>query len=255
MKNILLILLVLPLGFISCDKLREDPRTVISSSKINNGKIELTAQIVKGRKQVSESGFCFGTSSKPTADLNTNITTNTVACNLDGDKFSASISNILFQSFTGYYFRPYVTISSGEIFYGKEVYLEDIQGPLVMPTCSFADNYINVGTSSSPETFYGANVYTGNEYQINAYSNSVNMFIKFRYKPKNGVYTTENYLYDDNSRVEIYFYKGSGPWSVLPGSKVYVNEVEKDKFEITMCNLPWKLGSSTLYINSKLIVE
>lgn len=255
MKNILL-LLVLPLAFISCDKFREDPRTVISYSKINNGNLELTAQIVKGRKQVSGSGFCFGTSSKPTAELNSSYTTHTVACNLDGDKFSASISNLHFESFTGYYFRPYVTNSSGDVFYGKEVYLEDMQGPLVTPTCSFADNYVNVGTGSSSETLYGANVYAySDDYEINAHSSSVNMFIQFRYKPKNGVYTTENYLYDDNSKVKIYFYTGSGPWAVLPGSKVYVNEVEKDKFEITMCNLPWKLGNSTFYLNSKLILD
>lgn len=239
----------------SCEKFKEDPKMQIVLKKINDdGTVSVTAEILSGKKNVESVGFCLGKNSLPEADLNSNMHFNTIFSSVNNDKFSATIPANYFESYTGYYIRPYA-VSNSKTVYGDQIYLENIHSPLTTPPCSPADNAINIGSITGTEHFTTVKMTPGqlSEYTIRASSNSHMFTLEFQQKPRTGIYTTG---YTEGQKdVNIYFVSGFISGSASPGSPVYVNEVEKDKFEISFCGIPWKYGNSTFQMTSKMILN
>ena len=248
---------VLPLALIgSCKKPFQKTKVeMIYSEILEDGSVKLTAKVSAGNKYVDRAGFCYGKSSKPELDNYSSSNSNPFGTSLDSDgTFSATASEVYFESFTGYYFRPYVVVNS-KVVYGDEVYLDKISKPVAAPPCTLPNNSIHIGTTTGTEYFTNITVSQGYYYEIQASSNSHNFTFKFKSKPKTGIYKTSN-SEEGFDLVGISFYSGFFMgYSPVNGSSVYVHEVEKDKFEITFCNIPWKYNNSTLYMKSKLIVQ
>jgi len=258
----LFMLIVSSLSFLgSCKKFSQQPKVEITSSQIqDNGDLYLFAEVVSGIKTINRVGFCWGTSSQPVADINSSMMVNTVVSNIDNENFSATIPGVYFESYTGYYIRPFAQTQSGVI-YGQEVYLESVGLQPVTPTCTPTDNYVNTGLSfQGPQVFSQVSASNGvlSSYHIRAwkYSNQDELEFEFKRKPKTGIYKTSSYASEDNSKVNVILNSGSISKNLESGYPIYINEVEKDKFEITMCSVPWKFsGSTTLQLTTKIIVN
>ncbi len=243
----------------SCDKLQKDPEVKLAFSEIADDGVVMTATVSSGKKNVSMVGFCYGKTSMPVAEPSYSVGYTTTISSFSGNDFTSVIPHDHFESYTGYYIRPFVKTNSGKYIYGQEVYYDTIQRQPVTPTCMLSDNYFASGVSS-PYTFSGVNVYYGSMdgYELNAFSYSTtdHLIFEFKRKPKTGIYKTSTYASDDNSMVHVIINVGSMSKNLESGYPIYVNEVAKDKFEITLCEVPWKFSSSTtLYLNSKIIAE
>lgn len=253
------LLLFSVLFLLSCKKIEEDPAVEFTASQLTADGVDVKAEVTKGAKQATGAGFCFGKTSMPVADLS-GYSSGTVQVYLDGKKFSTLIPEHYFESYSGYYIRPYVKRES-KIIYGSEIYYEQVQQPFSTPSCSPADNYFNPGAGVVPgaQNYYSVNVTYGplHEYRIHAQTNNHNVKLEFLRKPKTGIYLSSPYTSSENHKL-VYVLLNVGSMSKLAdaGQEIHVNEVEKDKFEITFCDLSWKFNSgNTAYASSRIIID
>ena len=86
-------------------------------------------------------------------------------------------------------------------------------------------------------------------WEFNASPQSGNALnFKFGSAITTGIYTTENNYSPQSGNVFVSFQFGwLGSFSLESGTKVYVNTIGKDTFDITICNAPWKYNTSTTF--------
>lgn len=188
MRLFLTILLPAAILF-SCEKFSKAPEIqTVSAQKLENG-IKMKAEITSGAKNIKTKGFCFSTTPSP-EPTEANIDNGTVKKISPDSDFSATISDYNFESYTGYYIRPYVVSKAGKYIYGNEVYFENIQPPLITVPCTHEANSINSGASTNTEYFTEISVEKGmGKSTILAKSDSYELKIEFDEIPKTGIYT------------------------------------------------------------------
>lgn len=211
----------------------------------------MSARVERNKTDLNEVGFCFGKQSGPKHDSNGN---GTVSAPLVNHKdFATVIPNHYLESYTGYYVRPFARTSYG-VYYGKEKYFGQVEKAQITPPCSHPDNYLSLGVSYPPaQTIYNVVSYEYfSSYEIKASSTNHTIKLVFRRKPKTGIYTTASYLSDDRPN-DVVIYVSSG--LALPGNTFVVNETAKGKYEITLCQVPWKLGNTTVYMDARILID
>ncbi len=220
------------------------PKVSIVSTEIqNDGRVLVTGHIdSKGYSAVEYAGFCCGTNSEP------NILSRQMIANIDGSKFTALYEN--FDVDSTYFFRCWATNDQGYK-YGNEISLGQIIAPPVTPACTLPMNKLDDGAGWGTKNYYSVYAPTNSwqywEFSANPQSgNSLNF--KFGSAITTGIYTTENDYNPSSGKVFVYF----GQFSLESGTKVYVNTIGADTFDITVCNAPWKFSATTtLTLNTR----
>lgn len=255
MKKIISFFLLIVFILSSCKKVEKDVNDyypvvkTVSATVLSDGTVEVKGEITsEGAAPINDAGFCTDTLNYP--DM---LDMQTIATNIQGESFSVVYSGL--KPFTRYYFRSWATNAYGYS-YGNIIFLDSIAAtPLVAP-CSPPMNTVDIGTGTGEETFYTVNATEHSYYwEIQAHSNSVLLNLDFKTKPVTGIYTTTTSTSPEDNTVNVNFWSGSIGPTLLAGSSVYVNQINSNKWEITICNAPWKYGSSIFYLTTKLICQ
>lgn len=238
----------------SCRKALKNPddylpkAKIISTEILADGSVLVKGEIEsKGYSAVEYAGFCCGTNSEP------DILSRQMIADLDGNTFSAIYSG--FDVDSTYYFRCWATNDQGYK-YGNVVSLGHIISPPVIPACTLPMNNLDNGSGNGTPNYYMVNppVSSWQYWEFTAYpqsGSSVNF--KFGSQVTTGVYTTENDYNPSPGNVFVYFNFAGSPKSLSSGSKVYVNTIGTDTFDITICNAPWQYNTSTTFtLNTRL---
>lgn len=261
---LLLLLFCLALVQTACDKEKQKPEVAIISHKVQeDGSVNITGAIVNGKtKKLSSTGFLVGTDDsflELSGYVGSGSSGTEFYASVNGDKFTTVIPSEYFQSYTKYYFRPYAITESNQVSYGPIISIDNITGPAVTPTCNLTPGYVNTTALGMPQNYYQVTISPDSwseVYTITAEtSNNYRFYYKFYKKPKTGLYKTISYQPSVAGKVMIYYSTpGSfNSYNILEGASVYVNETEKDKWDISICDATWKLTSSTLPFSTRVI--
>lgn len=251
-KNNLLIYLLFVLSITlisSCKKALKNmddyyPKVSIVSAEIQtDGSVLVTGKIdSEGDASIERLGFCCNTKPNPT------LTDRQIISEINGSTFTAIYKGLDEDSV--YYFRTWATNSYGYK-YGTETSLGNIIAAPVIPACTLPISYLNNGTGNGSTSYYYVSVPT-NSWQFWEFSaspqsgNALNF--KFGSAITTGIYTTENDYNPQSGNVFVSFQVGwLGSFSLESGSKVYVNTIGQDTFDITICNAPWKYNTNTTF--------
>ncbi len=260
-KQLLFILIVLLFSVIfSCRKAKKDmkdyyPSVNTVSAIINeDGDVIVEAEITSsGEKSLEHIGFCMDTIPAPKM-----LSNQIVVSTINGGNFSTKYSNInstlSYQSFNPnktYYFRSWATNGNGYN-YGNTISLTNIKGTPIIPTCSLAPSYLNLGTGNPSSTYYKVNSPSQSgtwDFQASSYSSGTLNF-KFGSQPRNKVFTTTTST-PNNNEVNVSFYSGFISGTLNSGTYVYVYETSTGIYDITICQAPWLYSSTTFYLNTR----
>ena len=216
------------------------PKINISSTEIQeDGSLLITGTIEsKGYSDVEYAGFCYNTSPKP------NILDNQIIAEINGNTFTAIYKSGFDENLT-YYFRPWAGNAEGYD-YGADISLSNIIAPTVTPSCVLANNILEDGGSSGTRYYYSVDApYLSQYWMFVARPQSGgNLSFVFGSAITTGIYTIENNNNPAPGNVNVTINVGS--WKALEsGSKVYVNKIAKDTFNISICDAPWKFSATT----------
>jgi hypothetical protein len=233
----------------SCRKALKNPddylpkAKIVSTEILSDGRVLVRGEIEsKGYSDVEYAGFCCGTSGEP------NIISRQMIAELDGNEFVAVYTG--FDVDSTYYFRCWATNDQGYK-YGNIVSLGNIIAPAVVPACTLPMNKLDDGAGWGTKNYYSVYVPTNSwqywEFSANPQSGN-SLHFKFGSAITTGIYTTENDFNPSSGKVFVYF----GQFSLESGTKVYVNTIGADTFDITICNAPWKFSATTtLTLNTR----
>ncbi|MBA3682312.1 MAG: hypothetical protein H0W73_14305 [Bacteroidetes bacterium] len=216
----------------------------------DDGDVIVEAQITSdGDQQLEYIGFCMDTLPDP------NMMSNQVIIEeLSGGNFTTKYDNIStllpYHSFDPnktYYFRSWATNGNGYS-YGNTISLTNIKSAPVVPTCTLNTNQLN----GSPYTIVTAPYNSSNNtWDFQAQSQFYGtLYFKFGSKMRSKVFTTINHQTPNENQVYVGFNSSE---FLQSGSKVYVQETSPNNYEITICNAPYTLNSSTSYVNTRFV--
>ena len=238
-------LLLLPFLFLAllqtgCEKFKKPLEIeVISRQIMDDGSVRITGAVVSGKaKHMSAAGFEV---SKEGEEGHS-----TFEASIDGDKFTAVIHTEFLESYTKYYFMPYILIKDGGGgVAGEPISLDNIQPLYVAPPCNLTTNYVNLG--SGAETYYSVTEdISFDTYTITGNTGSVRISFTFPGKPKTGVYKTIADSPSSPHDVMIMYYTQNVYYSyaIDNGASVYVHQTESGKWDINVCGATWNNGTS-----------
>jgi hypothetical protein len=175
---------------------------------------------------------------------------------LSGGRFKAVYSGG-FEEDSVYYFKAWAANEYGYAF-GNTLQLSGIIATPVTPPCSLTMNWGSIAAGAQSGTFSDVSEPMGGgslgywEVRASPWDGpSINLF--FGSALTNAVYTTTTNSSPAAGDVYVSFYQGSIFGSLEAGTKVYVNKIGPDTFEIHICDAPWKFNSSTLYLNCRMV--
>ncbi|MBS3914639.1 MAG: hypothetical protein KG003_09070 [Bacteroidetes bacterium] len=244
-KNFILISIALSL--VTCTKVLKDvhdyyPKLkMVSATVLDDGSVEVTGEVLSsGNGEMDFMGFCTDTNSSPEMlDMQINEVT------VKGSKFTATYPPD-FELGTKYYFRCWGNNGFGYA-YSNIISLDSIRPLDVTAPCNPTINTVNAGTIQGNETYSSFQSSSNIGYwQIDAYSNSNILKYKFYTKPKTGIYTTTTNFDPGMGGVYVSNTSGFSSGTLTAGSKVYVNQYQTGKWEITICSAPIKYGSASV---------
>jgi hypothetical protein len=260
-KQLLFILSLLLISVIfSCRKAKKDMKdyyptvNTVSATITEDGDVIVEAEITSsGEKSLEHIGFCMDTVPVPKM-----LSNQVVVSTINGGNFSAKYSNInstlSYNSFNPnktYYFRSWATNGNGYT-YGNIISLNNIKSTPVIPTCTLAPSYLNLGTGNGSSNYYTVTSPSQNStWDFQASSNSSGTLnFKFGSQPRNKVFTTTTGTPNLN-QVNVSFYSGFISGTLNSGTYVYVNEISTGVYDITICQAPWLYNSTTFYLNTR----
>ncbi len=249
--TILIYILIILSAFIanSCKKALKNmddyyPKVSIVSAEIQtNGSVLVTGKIdSEGNAPIEYIGFSCNTKPNPI------LTDRQIISQINGNTFTAIYTGLDVDSV--YYFRTWAANSYGYK-YGSETSLGSIIAPPVTPACTLPISYLNNGSGNGSTSYYYVSVPTSSwqfwEFSASPQSGNALNF-KFGSAITTGIYTTENDYSPQSGNVFVSFQFGwLGSFSLESGSKVYVNTIGQDTFDITICNAPWKYNANTTF--------
>ncbi len=247
MTKIILLAAILASFFIaSCNKVLKDvndyyPKVVTTGAVINvDGSVTITGRIEsEGAASVLYAGVCMDSLSNPRL-LDNQLLTDTIF----GNEFKVTYD--YFKPFTRYYFRTFAVNDYGYK-YGNVIYLDSIAAMPVIPPCSPVLYSCSIGGGTGTSTFYqvGAPQPEVNGWSIHADTNNTTFDFLFGKKPRTGIYTTIQSSTPPPGYVDVSFYSGFINGTLSAGSLVYVNQLEVNKWEVTICSAPWIYNANT----------
>ncbi len=252
MNKYLIVLSALSLVIIitSCEKPLENiddyfPKVkTVSAVVLDDGSVEVKGQIIsEGEAPIQNAGFCVSTNPVPTMLENQIIA---------GSDFKAIYSG--FDIYQKYYFRTWAVNDFGYS-YGDVISLDSIIATPIIAPCTPSLNYLYTGITQPTQTIYevGLPVYDGIEsWKFQAKSTNVTVNFEFGEKPKTKIYTVSTSQVQ-SEKIKVSFYSGFITGSLSLGSKIYVNQLNADSWEITICDAPWTYNTSTLSFTTRFI--
>jgi len=230
-----LFIFTLTLFLASCDEEKTEPLSIETVSAViqDDGSVLLTGKIVsEGSSGISELGFGIGENPEP--DENEIIIKNAIT---QGNLFSLVATD--FDENTKYYFRAFAK-AAGIVTTGKIIMLENIKAKPVVAPCTpvlntvdygqGTGNFANIGASTSPMGW-----------EISTSAKGIFYKIRFENKPSTGIYTTVSDFVPAGKGVYILLGDGLSDYPVEPGAKVYVNKIDANKWDITLCQAPFTM--------------
>ncbi len=238
----------------TCRKALKDPEDyypevqTISATVTPEGGVEVLADIVdNGETEIAYAGFCMDTVSVPEM-----LDNQQMADEISGERFKTTyIRN--YDPAKTYYFRSWAANDKG-FSYGNVVSITNIRATPISAPCTLNVNSSNIGLHSAPGTGPAGSMYhvTPVSYYSTPwgiYASGIdalagNLSLTFGSALKTKVFTTtKGFPSGDNVSIEVESGFTSG--SVNDGYKVYVNQLDPGKYEITICNAKWTIDNST----------
>lgn len=220
----------------------------VSAVVQQDGSVKVTGEIVKqGADAIEYAGFSMDTVSIP-AMVTNQMLTNT----LQSNQFFVIYPQ--FELNKRYYFRSFATNGYGYS-YGNVIYLDSIKAtPLIAP-CTPAMNSLDWGAGGGIDTYtsIAAPSYGVNSYDFETSSNAGTIYFHFGSLPVTKIYTTVTYDTPGANEAYIYFYSGFTSATLNPGSLVYVNQLNPNKWEMTICDAPWTTNGATFHLRTKFV--
>jgi hypothetical protein len=219
----------------------------ISAIVQDDGTVKVTGEIESAGKTknavIDYAGFCLSTNPEP------KMLQEQLLVDLSGTTFTGIYPAALFNIDSTYYFRTWATNEYGYS-YGNAIRLDSIITPTLTPPCTLAMNMLNIGASTST-VYYDVVGAPDSDNSFSAYSFSGGPTISFQFGSAltTGIFKTSPDQSPDPGQVHIRFSSGS----LSAGSNVYVNRLSANKFEVTVCEAPWSIGSGTAYFNTHFI--
>jgi hypothetical protein len=256
MKKICSILFCAGLLLLSttCRKALKDPQDyypevqTISAIVTPEGAVEVTAEIIStGETPIAYAGFCMSTEPLPEMLDNQQL-----AIDASAEKFKA-IYEKKYDPARTYYFRSWVANEMGYS-YGNVISITNIRATPIASPCSLNKNSSNIGLNGASGTGPAESVYQVTDahpfsfgweviaHGYDAQAGTLKLYFGSQLKTK--AYTTvEDSPHDDN--VVIHVSSGFTSGYVNEGYKVYVNQLNPGKYEITICDAKWTIDNST----------
>lgn len=219
----------------------------VSAIVQQDGSVKVSGEIESAGKTkgavIDYAGFCYSTNPDP------KMLDKQLIADLDGNNFTGAYSINLFDVDSTYYFRAWATNEYGYA-YGDVIRLDSIITPTLTPPCKLDMNMLNIGASTAT-VYYDYVGAPDSDNSFSAYSFSGGPTIGYRFGSSltTGIFKTSSDGSPDPGQVYIFFSSGS----LKAGSNVYVNRLSSGKFEITVCDAPWPVGSGTGYFNTHFI--
>jgi hypothetical protein len=222
----------------------------------DDGDVVVEAEIVSaGTKRLEYWGFCMDTLPVPGM-----LSNQVIVSEINGSTFNTKYDNVTalysyyrFNPNKTYYFRSWATNGNG-YGYGNVISLSNIKGIPVIPSCTLAASYLNLGTlqpSSAYSAVGGPTLNVNNTYDMQAQSwSSGTLNFNFGSKPRNKVFKTITGSPGVNE-VNVSFVSGFTSGTLNNGTNVYVNEVSTGVYDITICQAPWVSGGATFFLNTR----
>lgn len=242
----------------SCRKALKDvndyfPKTKIVSATIQtNGTVLVQGEIVsQGDAAIENIGFCYATNKNP------NMASNQIMVTSNGSKFSATYPVSNFNVDSVYYFRSWATNHYGYS-YGNTISLDSIVAADITPPCVNIMNTVSEGGGQPTATYTTIDTPVNNigywEFQAQTYTGpTVNFSVGSILTT--GIYTTTTNTTPGYGEMNISFSDQFISATLNSGSKVYVNTIGTNTYDISICNAPWSNGSATYYFNTRLTVQ
>ncbi len=218
---------------------------ILSAIKQSDGSVEVKAQIINsGTTVIDFAGFCMDTIQTPKM-LNNQI----MVQSIDGDIFKATYTS--FNPYKRYYFRAWAINNAGYKYSTEIISLDSIIAEPVVAPCSPVINTIKLDRFQPTENFLNVEspTLTNSGWTFRANTDFGTYDFTFASFPTTKIYTVAD-VPQKLDEVKMSFFSGSNSGSLNKGEKVYVNEISKGNWEITLCNAGWDFNSSTtLYMN------
>lgn len=240
MKYIFLFLIVCV--FVSCEDSGVDvkeysPKIVTKNIEVKqDGTVWVAYDLVsKGKDEIEWIGCSMDTVPNPSFQSNLNMATY-----IDGDTYYSVYNVNIFDSTKTYYFKPFANNVYGLTF-GQVMELKNIKAIPVEAPCTLPLNTFEF--LESERSIYSVTDirFDGAYYEFQAYAFGMNMDVTFLAAPHNGIYETTHYEYPDKQnevRISV-----NNSYYVLANAKVYVNELDANTLEITVCDAQHTGGS------------
>jgi hypothetical protein len=249
------ILLFIALGMLcGCEVPLEDINDYFTECKIDSTRIEFGNSITvfasvtsEGAAPLSYKGFSLSN------DPNPDILQNQAIANTSGYQFSHTYYDL--NPTTTYYIRPWSNNYYGYS-QGDQVEIQGIPEPLITPTCSPANNTIDLGVINPYTITYTLrpNPVTG-DYSIEAGTGLVikpKINFVFGRNPTTGVYQTTDSSPEGNQVIVGWNYPDLNNYQKLSKNQsVYVKHNSDDSFDITVCDATYKYNNITYSLTMK----
>ena len=245
------------IGFLfnSCRKPLKDVNDYFPKVKIVSAAVQLDGSVLvtcelespgKSKDAVMDNvGVCVSTNSNP------KMHENQIIASLNGTSFTATYPGTDFSVDSVYYFSAWGANNYGYAL-GTPIAVDSIIATPVVPPCTWAINYVNIGTGPSAY-YYMVNAPDSYNYFSAATGSGPTVNFQFGSALTTGIYTTTTELSPYAGQVFVSFYSGFVSGALNSGSNVYVNRLSATSHEISICNAPWIYSSSTFYFNTHFI--
>lgn len=230
-------LFILATIFVSCEDSGVDvteysPKIVTKNVEVKpDGTVWVAYELVsKGKDEVEWIGCSMDTVPNPSFQSNLNMATYR-----DGNTYYSVYNVDEFDSTKTYYFKPFANNVYG-LSYGQIAQMNSIKPIPVEVPCNNPLNQFEFLGSTRYFSYVSDIWYLSNYYEIEASTSGIQVDISFLTSPRNGIYKTTYYEYPDESnevRVSITSFSN---YYVLADANVYVNEIDAETLEITICD-------------------
>jgi len=236
---------------LSCKKVLKDwddyfPEIELTSAAVlSDGSVELVGTVIsEGASPIEFAGFCVSTQPMPVMDDDQAIVS------VDGNTFTVIYDG--FDPYTRYYFRAWAVNEWGYT-YSNILSLDSIVAQPVDPPCAPSMNTIDfiVGVGGGNEVFDNVDepMHGFKTWDFRAWTTGSGIIdFSFGSAPHTGVYTSTSGPPEDiPNGVYLYVQYGAGGGAALSDQPVYVKEITPSLWEVTLCDVTWKWGSSDTF--------
>ncbi|MBK9567765.1 MAG: hypothetical protein IPO37_22160 [Saprospiraceae bacterium] len=241
MKNLLFIIFLVTL--VSCETGNSELIfTKIEGQVQDDGTMDLFASFnkegINELENAQEFGFAADTVLNP--EVLTANAANSARGILNGNSFTGKYEGAF--SFRPYYFRAYVVKNDGSTVYSDNLMVDSVNAKRIQVPCNLDNNTFVIG-GTKKNIFNSAELLTENRYnRFYAYNPEYYIDVEFDFEPRTGIYTTTRNSPDDN-QVRITMY-GSIKGIIKEGDTIIVNQIGKNKWQMSFCNAKFGFGSA-----------